>query len=68
MPKKKAGYEDALGSIFDFIFKESKTRPAKYKPPKYTGKNNSSTLAGAFAEIASKPAMYFSNAASGTLN
>lgn len=60
MAGKKAQYEDALSSVFDFIFKNSTKKGKGLKPPKPTGLSPSNDFVGALAEMAGQPAYYTS--------
>ncbi len=68
MPKKKEGYEDALSSIFDFIFANNKSKKGKgfvYKP---SGASGTDQMTRALAELASKPGVYLSDAMIKSIN
>ncbi len=59
MPQKKQEqYEDALGSIFDFIFAESQKPPNKSKPLKVTGIDGTTEIVDALAAAVENPAMF----------
>jgi hypothetical protein len=59
MPQKKQEqYEDALGSIFDFIFAQSQKPPSKTKPLKVTGVDGTSEIVDALAAAIENPAMF----------
>ncbi|KKR05630.1 MAG: hypothetical protein UT34_C0002G0137 [candidate division WS6 bacterium GW2011_GWF2_39_15] len=58
--KRKAEYEDALQSIYDFIFKNNKNK-GRLRPGRISGAAASDKLAAALAEIASKPGFYASD-------
>ncbi|HRY22253.1 MAG TPA: hypothetical protein P5311_00600 [Candidatus Dojkabacteria bacterium] len=59
MPERKQEqYEDALGSIFDFIFTESQKPPGKSKPLKVTGIDGTSEIVDALAAAVENPAMF----------
>ena len=59
MPQKKQEqYEDALGSIFDFIFTESQKPPSKSKPLKVTGIDGTTEIVDALAAAVENPAMF----------
>lgn len=51
-------YEDALGSIFDFIFTESKKPANKVKPVKVTGVDGTSELMNAVAAVLENPLLF----------
>ena len=57
MPKQKQ-YEDALGSVFDFIFTESQKRPDKRKPVKVTGVDGTSEYVDAIAAVLESPGQF----------
>lgn len=61
---RKGGYEDALSSIFDFIFTSAKKKEKKpaYRPSGVPG--GSDEMARALAEMASQPANYMAEAIS----
>ncbi|MFA7627833.1 MAG: CHAP domain-containing protein [Candidatus Dojkabacteria bacterium] len=62
MPQgKQEQYEDAIGSIFDFIFTESQKPPGKTKPLKVTGIDGTSEIVDALAAAVENPAMYVNN-------
>lgn len=62
MPQgKQEQYEDALGSIFDFIFAQSQKPPSKTKPLKVTGVDGTSEIVDALAAAIENPAMYVNN-------
>ncbi len=52
---------DALGSIFDFIFKESKKSPDKRRPIKPTGISGESMLTDALAASLEMPGAFITN-------
>lgn len=61
MQQKKEQYEDALGSIFDFIFEESKKPPGKARPvkaPKATGVDTTSELIDALGSVLANPLLF----------
>lgn len=59
MPQgKQEQYEDALGSIFDFIFTQSQKPPSKTKPLKVTGVDGTSEIVDALAAAIENPAMF----------
>ena len=57
MPKQKQ-YEDALGSVFDFIFTESQKPPDKRKPVKVTGFDGTSEYIDALAAVLESPGQF----------
>jgi hypothetical protein len=62
MPQgKQEQYEDAIGSIFDFIFAESEKPPSKSKPLKVTGIDGTSEIVDALAAAVENPAMFVNN-------
>jgi hypothetical protein len=58
MPQQKKQYEDALGSVFDFIFEESQKPPNKVKPVKVTGVDGSSEMVDALTAVLENPLLY----------
>jgi len=59
MPKpKKKQYEDAMGSVFDFIFTESKKPVNKQKPVKVTGVDGTYEYVDAIAAVLENPAKF----------
>ncbi len=67
MPKQKQ-YEDALGSVFDFIFTESKKPPIKQKPVKVTGVDGVSEYVDAIAAVLENPGKFVNNTTVGAFN
>ncbi len=62
MPQgKQEQYEDAIGSIFDFIFTQSQKPPNKTKPLKVTGVDGTSEIVDALAAAIENPAMFVNN-------
>ena len=61
MPQQKKQYEDALGSVFDFIFEESQKPPEKRKPMKVTGVDGTSEMVEALTAVLENPGLYVSN-------
>ncbi len=59
--KNKSENYDALGSIFDFIFKESKKSPDKRRPIKPTGISGESMLTDALVASLEMPGVFLSN-------
>ena len=57
MPKKKQ-YEDAMSSVFDFIFTESKKPINKQKPVKVTGVDGTYEYADAIAAVLENPGKF----------
>jgi hypothetical protein len=57
MPKQKQ-YEDALGSVFDFIFTEAQKPPDKRKPVKITGVDGTSEYIDALAAVLESPGQF----------
>lgn len=57
MPKKKQ-YEDAMSSVFDFIFTESKKPINKQKPVKVTGVDGTYEYADAIVSVLENPGMF----------
>ena len=57
MPKQKQ-YEDALGSVFDFIFTESKKTPDKRKPVKVTGVDGTNEYVEALGAVLEAPGQF----------
>ncbi len=68
MPKQKEQYEDALGSIFDFIYSESQKSPKKVKPMKVTGIDGTSELSDALVGILENPLLFVNDTTMGSLN
>lgn len=69
MPKKKQeGYENALGSVFDFIFANNKkpSKPLRRRPTGIAG--GSDEFSRALTELAMNPALYANDAAINSLN
>lgn len=62
---KQKGYESAMGSIFDFIFTQSKKSPDKVKPLKVTGVDSSSQLSDAFIATVEKPFLFVNDTTMG---
>jgi len=62
MPKNKQ-YEDAMGSVFDFIFEQSKQKPSKVRPVKPTGVDGSAEYVDALATVLESPLMFVNNSA-----
>jgi hypothetical protein len=63
MPKKqKADNFDAIGSIFDFLFAESRKRPDRRRPITPTGVSSESEMADAMIASLARPATFMSNA------
>lgn len=60
MPKqgKKPQYDSALGSIYDFIFAESKKTPNKVKPVKITGVDGTSEITDALVAVLENPLVF----------
>jgi len=67
MPKQKQ-YEDALGSVFDFIFTESIKPPIKQKPVKVTGVDGVSEYVDAIAAVLENPGKFVNNTTVGAFN
>ena len=67
MPKQKQ-YEDALGSVFDFIFTESKKPTIKQKPVKVTGVDGVSEYVDAIAAVLENPGKFVNNTTVGAFN
>lgn len=67
MPKQKQ-YENALGSVFDFIFTESQKRPDKRKPVKVTGVDGTSEYVDAIVASLENPGQFVNKAAVNTFN
>ncbi len=57
MPKSKQ-YEDAMGSVFDFIFTQSQQKPSKVKPVSPTGVDGSSEYIDALAAVLENPLLF----------
>lgn len=69
MPKQKEQqYEDALGSIFDFIFDQSQKPPHKVKPAKVTGVDGASEFADALVATIENPLMFVNNSSLESFN
>lgn len=66
-PRKDENY-DALGSIFDFIFKESKKPPDKRRPIKPTGIAGESMLTDALAATLEMPGAFITDNTINELN
>lgn len=60
MPKSKQ-YEDAMSSVFDFIFEQSKKSPTKVKPVKVTGVDGTSEYVDAIAATLEAPLLFVNN-------
>ncbi len=56
--EKPKQYEDALGSIYDFIFAETKKSPVKVKPVKVTGIDGTSEFADALIATLENPLLF----------
>ncbi|MGI5897761.1 MAG: hypothetical protein ACOX6Q_01210 [Candidatus Dojkabacteria bacterium] len=56
--EKPKQYKDALGSIYDFIFAETKKHPAKVKPVKVTGIDGTSEFADALVATLENPLLF----------
>lgn len=62
MPKpRREENPDALGQIFDFIFKESEKPPDRRKPVKVTGISGQNELTDALAAALEKPGLFMSD-------
>lgn len=62
MPKKNDNnYNDALGSIYQFLFEEAEKPPEKRKPVKLTGLSGESFFVDALSTIIQNPAAYVGN-------
>jgi len=62
MPKqRKEENQDALGQIFDFIFKEAEKPPDKRRPVKVTGISGQNELTDALAAALEKPGLFMSD-------
>jgi hypothetical protein len=57
-PREKEKYENALGSIFDFIFEESKKPPSKVKPAKVTGVDGTTEIVDALSDVLTSPLLF----------
>ncbi|MHC1716503.1 MAG: hypothetical protein AB9915_01225 [Candidatus Dojkabacteria bacterium] len=57
MPKPKQ-YENAMGSVFDFIFEQSKKSPTKVKPLKVTGVDGTSSYVDAVSAVLEAPLLF----------
>ena len=69
MPKpRKEENPDALGQIFDFIFKEAQKPPDKRKPLKVTGISGQRELTDALAAALEKPGLFMSDQILDTFN
>ena len=66
--KKQKGYDDALGSIFDFMFTQAKKPPDKRKPIKPTGISGSSEFTDALATVLENPAAFVGDTTLGAIN
>ena len=62
---KQKGYESVMGSVFDFIFNESKKDPGKVKPLKVTGVDSSSKLSDAMVSALEKPLLFVNDTTMG---
>lgn len=60
MPKKKQ-YENALDSVFDFVFTESQKAPDKRKPLKVTGADGTTEFVNAIAAVLEQPGQFVNN-------
>lgn len=56
--KQKEQYESALGSIFDFIFEQTKQPLSKVKPIKPTGVDGASELVDAVGSVLANPLLF----------
>jgi hypothetical protein len=56
--REKEKYENALGSIFDFIFEESKKPPSKVKPAKVTGVDGTTEIVDALSDVLTSPLLF----------
>ena len=61
MPQQKQQYEDALGSIFDFMFEQSQKPPNKVKPVKVTGVDGTSEYVEAITAVLENPLLFVNN-------
>lgn len=68
MPKKNVGYEDAMGSIFDFVFKEAQKPPNKVKPVQVTGLDGASGYADAVTAVLENPLLFVNKTTVDALN
>lgn len=68
MAKQDEAYENALASIFDFIFKQAKSKSKPLRPPPRPSGATGNELADGLAEIAAKPALYATDALMQFLN
>lgn len=68
MPKKNVGYEDAMGSVFDFIFTEAQKPPNKVKPVKVTDVDGTSEYADAITAVLENPLLFVNKTTVGALN
>ena len=59
--QKKQQYEDALGSIFDFIYSESQKPADKVKPVKVTGVDGTSEVVDAIGAVLENPLLFVTN-------
>jgi hypothetical protein len=62
MPKSKQ-YEDAMGSVFDFIFEQTKQKPSKVKPVSPTGIDGSGEFVDALSTVLEAPLVFVNNSA-----
>lgn len=68
MPKKQDGYDDALGSIFDFVFANNKSKKSRGIPYKPSGASGTDELTRALADIVAMPGAYMADAAINNVN
>ena len=69
MPKQsKSQNYDALGSIFDFIFKESRKPPVKMRSVEATGISGNDQLTDALASVLERPGVFVTDTVIGTFN
>lgn len=61
MAKKTKQYDNAMDSVFDFIFSESKKTPAKVKPIKVTGLDSTDPYVAAAAAALENPLLFVNN-------
>ncbi len=66
--QKQQQYDDALGSIFDFIFEQSQKPPHKVKPTKVTGIDGTSEFTDALMAAVENPLLHINDATMGAFN
>ena len=62
MARQQDQYEDALGSVFDFIYSQSQKPPSKVKPMKVTGVDGTSEFVEALTAVVENPLLFVNEA------